>query len=109
MSKNKPGMLVTLQVLVGDEVEMMTINQDDCMAYHHEISCMTLNDACVRLVFGVNQRNIVEILRHEELHHVFEQINEVDADLYLDDYLLDDDGSCCRLLGCTNHQLGAGR
>jgi hypothetical protein len=58
------------------------------LARHDAISHMLGIDACIRLFKGANGRNILKILRHEDLHcamqNVLDDLNEDTLDKYLD-------------------------
>jgi len=80
-------------------------------AYH--LSPCKEGEACVRFVSSrrlyngmrrkICLRNVVAVLRHEEIHHVLGKIGE-DLDNRFDD-LHKDYYDVCRILNCSNHQV----
>ena len=113
--RHPAGLLVTLHPLLGSEEadsgsagDPQVIEVDGGyyagIAYHYVVPCV-LDEPCTRFQYGVDQRNVLIVLRHEELHHVFGRIGEDKANEMLDN-VMTSITLTCRKLGCKNHQVG---
>jgi hypothetical protein len=102
--RHEAGLLVTLREL-DPEIPLERMKNMVTLAYHNDIAC-ALDGVCMRIVDPkANQRNILAVLEHEGLHHTFLRIGEDRANCELDGFMPTLQHTC-RILGCTNHQIG---
>ena len=117
MSDHRTGILVTLKPLHRGRSKDFSpgVGHGHRIAYHVSTPPGPCEDGkpCVRFVssrrlpdgkrWKVSLKNVVTVLRHEEIHHVLDKIGEDPGNGF--DALHKDYSDVCWILNCTNHQV----